>query len=548
MGPELRVNTFAASDQTEPVVTALTNGRFVVAWTDDSHALGDGSGRAVHAQIFHADGSRSGAEFLVNTTVGGSQQQPAVLALPDGGFKVIWEHRDGSDWDLYAQVFNADGSRSGGEVLVNTTTSGHQFDPEGTTLSDGRSVIIWKSSLDPGGQVLHGQVGPSLTTLADGRVVAAWTDASKSVDDPSGLAVRAQIFDPRETGINFTGTPRDDERVGTGFDDTLKGSGGSDRLHGAAGDELLIGGLGDDALDGGAGDDTAGFAHNFNDCTVMDFGAKIVVVGPDGVDTLTAIKHLAFADTTITPVDDGDPLFDTLYYLSRNPDVFQSGMNTRDHYDAFGRHEGRDPNAFFDSSGYLAVNKDVAAAGVNPLEHYRHSGWHEGLGPGARFDTTLYRLHNPDVAAAGVDPLTHYLQVGFAEGRAVWDAIGSNIVSGFDAQYYLLHNPDVAAAGADPLTHFNSFGWHEGRNPNGWFDTAGYLAHYADVAAAGVNPLEHYMMYGWQEGRDPSASFDTLGYLAANPDVAAAGINPLDHFLTFGIYEGRQAVNDVMWN
>ena len=294
MGPELLVNTFAASDQTEPVVTALTNGRFVVAWTDDSHTLGDGSGRAVHAQIFHADGSRSGAEFLVNTTVGGSQQQPAVLALPDGGFKVIWEHRDGSDWDLYAQVFNADGSRSGGEVLVNTTTSGHQFDPEGTTLSDGRSVIIWKSSLDPGGQVLHGQVGPSLTTLADGRVVAAWTDASKSVDDPSGLAVRAQIFDPRETGINFTGTPRDDERVGTGFDDTLKGSGGSDRLHGAAGDEPPDRWARRRRARRRRRRRYSGIrASTSTTAPCMDFGAKIVVAGPDGVDTLTAIEHLA---------------------------------------------------------------------------------------------------------------------------------------------------------------------------------------------------------------------------------------------------------------
>ena len=121
--------------------------------------------------------------------------------------------------------------------------------------------------------------------------------------------------------------------------------------------------------------------------------------GVYGEATATGVG--VFGDTTITPVDDGDLLFGTLCYLSRNPDVFQAGMNARDHYDAFGRHEGRDPNTFFDTSGYLAVNKDVAAAGVNPLEHYRHSGWHEGLDLGARFDTTLYLLHNPDVAAAG---------------------------------------------------------------------------------------------------------------------------------------------------
>ena len=90
------------------------------------------------------------------------------------------------------------------------------------------------------------------------------------------------------------------------------------------------------------------FSHNFNDYTVMDFGAKIGVVGPDGTDTLISIEHLQFADTTITPAavaNDGNPLFDTLYYLSRNPDVFHAGVNALDHFNASGWHEARDPNA-----------------------------------------------------------------------------------------------------------------------------------------------------------------------------------------------------------
>ena len=223
------------------------------------------------------------------------------------------------------------------------------------------------------------------------------------------------------------------------------------------------------------------------------------------------------------------------------------GVDPLQHFNTFGWHEGRDPNALFDSSGYLAVYKDVAAAGINPLDHYHQSGWHEGRDPSGSFDTLLYLIHNPDVAAIGMDPLAHYLAFGQAEGRAIYPGVGP-VAGDFDAQYYVWHNPDVTAAGVDPLQHYNLFGWHEGRNPNAWFDSAGYLSHYADVAAAGVDPLAHYRLFGWHEGRDPSAGFDTLGYLAANPDVAAAGVDPLAHYLQFGIYEGRAVVNDGTWH
>ena len=259
---------------------------------------------------------------------------------------------------------------------------------------------------------------------------------------------------------------RPDQRHRKALDNLIVGNASPNVLDGASGSEHASGG--GDVLIGGAGDDTAIFAHDFNDYTVMDFGGHILVKGPEGTDTLTSIEHLKFADATITPVDDGDPLFDSLYYLSRNSDVFHAGVDAREHFDTFGWHQGRDPNPFFDVSGYLAVNPDVA--GMNPLEHYHQSGWKQGRDPSADFDTTLYLIHNPDVAAAGVDPLAHYLAFGANEGRQAWQAVGA-ITAGFDAQYYLLHNPDVAAAGVDARAHFDSFGWHEGRNPNGWFDT-----------------------------------------------------------------------------
>jgi hypothetical protein len=566
VGGEILVNPPSAFDRTDPTVTGLTNGQFVVAWRAET-----GGKDVVRLQTFDANGAKVGAELSATQLVTADQTDPNITALAGGRFVVSWTNELNGNHDVHGQIFNADGTRSGSEFTLDTTAipvSGVDI----TGLPDGRFVATYAAQHLSGDQRVLGQLFnadgtksgdefiaatttegqqwlPEVTVLADGRFVVAWNDEpfQGAGGDGSGEGVRAQIFDPRESGAEIGGTDLKDDLYGTSFDDTMKGGGGSDHLAGMDGGDILQGGAGHDKLDGGTGDDTAVFSGNFNDYTVKDFGAMIKVMGPDGGDTLTGIEHLKFADATIDVTDDGNPLFDTLYYLSTNPDVFQAGVNALDHYNTFGWHEGRDPNPYFDTSDYLAANKDVAASGMSPLDHYHQIGWHEGRDPGAFFDTTLYLINNPDVAAAGIDPLAHYLQNGYAEGRTAYHAIGQDIVGGFDAQFYLFENPDVAAAGIDPLFHFNVVGWQEGRDPNAWFDSDGYLAHYTDVAAAGINPLQHYEAVGWMEGRDASAWFDTAGYLATYTDVAAAGMNPLDHFLQFGIYEGRQPVSDGMW-
>jgi hypothetical protein len=275
-------------------------------------------------------------------------------------------------------------------------------------------------------------------------------------------------------------------------------------------------------------------------------------------DNYTGTYRLSIAGGNHPPtplIQDFDPNF----YLSTYRDVAAAVPAGQDpaafalqHYNTYGWHEGRNPDADFNTAAYLNTYRDVRAAGVNPLQHYENNGWREGRDPSAQFSTSLYLLHNPDVRAAGIDPLQHYLQNGIAEGRAAPAAIGhGGEIGDFDPHYYLLANPDVAAAvpaGADPnafaLQHYNTYGWHEGRNPNADFSTTGYLSTYTDVRNAGVNPLDHYHAFGWHEGRDPSPQFDTGQYLAHYTDVAAAHIDPLQHYLTNGAWENRLTFGD----
>jgi hypothetical protein len=519
------INTTDASDAS---VAGLAGGGFVTAWV---RTIGGSS--SVYFRRFDANGNGlDGAGGVLIDATGSINQDIQVAALPDGGFVVAYTDNGWSlsGTEITARVFNADGSTRSGFRRVNEETDDDQDRPTLTVLSDGYFMVGWADDGELRGRPYDSSGAP----IAPSALLAFIHDEGEIAGlSPGQFAAVYRPFDSAASG---------DELVRGRISELYRDVIGDD-----SNETIVAGDALPDRIDGKDGDDIVVFSHDLGAYTLQDFGDTIRTSGPQGPDLLRNVEHLQFADGTLHLVEDGDLLFDTPYYLSRHTDVFHAGVNARDHFNAHGWHEGRDPNPLFDVSGYLAVNKDVAAAGVNPLEHYRHGGWREGRDPGLGFDVTLYLIHNPDVAAAGIDPLGHYLRFGADEGRTAPMAVGA-ISGGFDAQYYLLVNTDVAAAGVDALAHYKLFGWQEGRDPNGWFDSDGYLAHYADVAASGVNPLEHYRQFGWKESRDPSAGFDTLGYLAANPDVAAAQVDPLQHFLTFGIYEGRKAVSDGVWS
>ncbi|WP_298189328.1 cadherin domain-containing protein [Novosphingobium sp.] len=233
IGSEFLVNTEVKGSQSSGVVAALDGGGFVIAWVDESATLGDNSPFSIKAQMFGANGAKVGAEFLVNTVTSGSQVMPSIAALSGGGFVVSW--RDGSETlpdtntgHIKAQVFKADGSKAGGEFLVNTITEGDQRANTMAPLKNGGFVVAWVDDIGPlddptsfqikaqifaangtkvGGEfavstaAIGVQLFPSITMLKNGNFVVAWNDTSGSLGDTGGWAVNAQIFAPDGTRI-----------------------------------------------------------------------------------------------------------------------------------------------------------------------------------------------------------------------------------------------------------------------------------------------------------------------------------------------------------
>jgi VCBS repeat-containing protein len=219
------VNTTTKLNQNNPAITSLASGGFVVSWTDAS-GIGDTKGTGVKAQIYSAAGTKVGGEFLVNTTTLNSQNYPALTGLAGGGFVATWMDSSGQGGDptapsVKAQLFSVSGAKVGSEFLVNTTVTASQDQPVITALSSGGFVIAWRDTSLQGdtsaagikAQIYDGtgaRVGgefqvnstflntqdqPAISALPNGGFIATWHDNSLLSSDPSGYGIRSQVFD-----------------------------------------------------------------------------------------------------------------------------------------------------------------------------------------------------------------------------------------------------------------------------------------------------------------------------------------------------------------
>jgi hypothetical protein len=250
-GPVL-VNTTTAENQTSGSITGLADGGYVVHWNSN---LQDGSGQGAYSQRYDANGLKVGAETLVNTSTTSNQYSQDNIALADGGWVATWlsSHGDGTTYDVYQQRYNADGSKSGSETLVNSTTALDQTSVSAASLTDGGWIVSWSGNGTQTGNA-----------------------------DSDGVFSQRYAADGSKFGPV-----------------TLTGTAAADVITTGAGDQTLNAGLGNDILNGGAGNDTAVFSGNKSAYTITDNGnGTITVAGPDGTDTLSGIENLQFADVT----------------------------------------------------------------------------------------------------------------------------------------------------------------------------------------------------------------------------------------------------------
>jgi Ca2+-binding RTX toxin-like protein len=154
VGSAILANTTTENSQTTPVAATLADGRFIIAWADGSEMPPGGPGWAIRARIFQADGSPSTAEFLVNTLPVPWGGYPSIAVLSDGRFVITWQ--DLTDWyfgsrpgALKARIFHPDATEATPELLVGGAFAGDHEQVQVAALADGRFVVTWSEQTVP---------------------------------------------------------------------------------------------------------------------------------------------------------------------------------------------------------------------------------------------------------------------------------------------------------------------------------------------------------------------------------------------------------------
>ena len=222
-GNDIAVNPLAGDtvNQSEPAITTLSNGNFVVTWADISNG-------GIYSRVFDSAGTAQGAPITIDA--GSSATQPSITALAGGKFAVVYG--DATTYDIrYKIIDGATGSASSNGLIEayavdgggNQTGGWDGYDPIGVAASaDGSQFsVTWNlgnyttvktavlsDSGTPNGAIVDlsgvtAGFAPVTAVLANGDVVTASIDGN--VWAGFNLTVGGALVSGGPVGDNGTG-------------------------------------------------------------------------------------------------------------------------------------------------------------------------------------------------------------------------------------------------------------------------------------------------------------------------------------------------------
>lgn len=229
MGAEFRVNSYQSNWQRNSHITTFADGGFMVVWDSyfNNYQQGQATTTYIAGQRYDASGARIGGEVVIDAIDGASSSDARVTTLRDGGYVVAWTYDDYDDiltldTEIWAKVYNADGTVRVNAFRVDTAPSFNAVNPDVAALGDGGFRITWGNdnagatfddvrtrSFSANGVArtpdallntnvtAFDQINARTCTLNDGRVVAIWGSEATYPNGGGGDSdIRATIFAP----------------------------------------------------------------------------------------------------------------------------------------------------------------------------------------------------------------------------------------------------------------------------------------------------------------------------------------------------------------
>jgi len=174
MGSEDVLST-GATHRDQAKVAVNPDDRYMIVWTDQINM----SNVNIRAQMLDGSGNKMGSEVTV-FPAGTFQTNPAIAAGPDGNFAIAWEDKQGAHTEIYAQRFDRNGTRLGGEIQVTSGSGGDQWSPDIAFNFAGDLIIAWTDDNIDSGDVVAQRYGSGGSKVG-GKISVAVSNGIKDV-------------------------------------------------------------------------------------------------------------------------------------------------------------------------------------------------------------------------------------------------------------------------------------------------------------------------------------------------------------------------------
>jgi len=137
---EILVPLTSDNNQMNPEVACLSNGNFVVAWQSDQT-----NQYQIYGKIYYPNGAMAKHGFQINSMNENWKSEPSVTRLNGGGFVVAWEQHVQEDvTHVFASTYDETGNRLIIDYRVHQLTSNINNNPDIAPLHGG-FVVVWES-------------------------------------------------------------------------------------------------------------------------------------------------------------------------------------------------------------------------------------------------------------------------------------------------------------------------------------------------------------------------------------------------------------------
>ncbi|MFP1631278.1 calcium-binding protein [Zhengella sp. ZM62] len=305
------VSADPSDDQTYPVVTALADGGFAIAWMDEIY--GSTAYTEIEYRIYNADGTpRTGVMTVEIPTP--RADEPAIASISDGYFTITYVTNASGNDDIGAVTLSAETGEEVNRFTV-TAETGNDSQPAIASAGDG-SFYVSYTDFSPGipeSIVQYSRYLLKTVSVGDAAndMIAA-DDLVNEIDGGGGINTvsyadsRNGVTVDLSTGTGTGGEAQGDTYAniqnvtGSAFGDTLTGDAntnqlsgldGDDTIDGGGGNDTVIGGAGADTLSGGAGFDTLSYATSTAAVQVF-LGGNTAAGGDAEGDTISGFENL----------------------------------------------------------------------------------------------------------------------------------------------------------------------------------------------------------------------------------------------------------------